>query len=76
MNAERVLKAKRAFFSIRQALSTTQNVSTKLFMSLFDKQIDPILLYGCPVWGMPSSNCSLSISGSGVEIKRSSGRAL
>ena len=25
-------------------------------MSLFDKQIEPILLYRCPIWGMPSSN--------------------
>ena len=30
-------------------------------MSLFDKQIEPILLYGCPIWGMPSSNCACTV---------------
>ena len=30
-------------------------------MSLFDKQIEPILLHACPLWGMPSSNCTIKI---------------
>ena len=46
---DRVLKAKRAAFAIKQAIGTTQNISTKLSMSLFDKQIEPILLYGSPI---------------------------
>ena len=63
MIEERVTKAKRASFVLRQALSTSQNVSVNLYMSLFDKQIEPILLYGCPLWGMPSSNCTIKIRG-------------
>ena len=38
-----------------RALRTSNNVSTKLRMSLFDKSISPILLYGCVVWGIPKS---------------------
>ena len=60
---DRVLKAKRAAFAIKQAISTTQNISTKLSMSLFDKQIEPILLYGSPIWGIPSSTRSLKLKG-------------
>ena len=60
---DRVLKAKTAAFAIKQAISTTQNISTKLFMSLFDKQIEPILLYGSPIWGIPSSTHSLKLKG-------------
>ena len=63
MEVERVTKAKRASFALRQAMSTTHNVSVKLHMSLFDKQIEPILLYGCPIWGMPSSNCTVKVKG-------------
>ena len=63
MEVERVTKAKRASFTLRQAMSTTHNVSVKLHMSLFDKQIELILLYGCPIWGMPSSNCTVKVKG-------------
>ena len=58
-----VLKAKRAAFAIKQAISTTQNISTKLSTSLFDKQIELILLYGSPIWGIPSSTHSLKLNG-------------
>ena len=54
-----VIKTKKALFMVKQALSTSQNVSVPLAMSLFDKQISPILLYGSPIWGIP--NCSISI---------------
>ena len=43
MIEERVTKAKQASFVLRQDLSTSQNVSVYLYMSLFDKQIEPIL---------------------------------
>ena len=39
-------------------------------MSLFDKQIEPILLYGCPLWGMPSSNCTIKIRGGDIKDGR------
>jgi len=48
------MKSRRALYSLKKALSTSSNVSVKLSMSLYDKQISPILLYGCPVWGSPS----------------------
>ena len=35
-NEERVLKARRAIFTIRQAITTTRNVSVNLAMKLFD----------------------------------------
>ena len=60
---DRVLKAKRAAFAMEQAISTTQNISTKLSMSLFDKQIEPILLYGSQIWDIPSSTHSLKLKG-------------
>ena len=41
---------------VLRALRTSTNVSTKLLMSLFDKQIAPILLYGSSIWGTPSSH--------------------
>ena len=36
-----------------QALSTNRYISSKLALSLFDKQILPILSYGSSVWGIP-----------------------
>ena len=49
MEEDRIEKAQKASFVIRQAISTSQNVSVNLALSLFDKQIEPILLYGCPI---------------------------
>ena len=70
MEEDRVTKAKRASFAIRQALSTSQNVSVNLYMSLFDKQIEPILLYGCPIWGMPSSNYTIKVKGDNISSSK------
>ena len=50
---DRILKASRVSHMVLQALRTNRNVSSKLAISLFDKQILPILLYGCSVWGLP-----------------------
>ncbi len=44
---DRCEKSRRAMYLIRKALATTGNVSVKLALSLFDKVISPILLYGC-----------------------------
>jgi hypothetical protein len=49
----RVTKAMRAANMCRQAIATTGNVSAVLALSIFDKQIQPILTYGCPIWGLP-----------------------
>ncbi len=59
MEQDRVGKAQKASFVIRKAINTSHNVSVNLALSLLDKQIQPILLYGCPIWGFPSSNCSI-----------------
>ncbi len=62
MEKDRVKKAKKASFIICKALSTSQNISVKLALSFFDKQIKPILfLYDCPIWGFPPSNCSIRL---------------
>ena len=53
---DRILKAKRVANMLLQALKTNKNVSTSLAMCIFDKQIAPILLYGCPIWGLPKSH--------------------
>ena len=50
---DRILKANRAIFLVRQALSAGSNVSIDLAESIFDKKVSPILLYGCPLWGVP-----------------------
>ncbi len=53
---DRILKANRAAFLVRQALSAGSNVSVSLPESIFDGKIAPILLYGCPLWGGGSKN--------------------
>lgn len=53
--SDRILKATRCSHIIRGAIKTTGNVSVKMSMSLFDKQISPILTYGAPIWGIPNS---------------------
>ncbi len=47
---------------IKQALATNENVSCSLSMAIFDKQILPILTYGCVIWGLPPSNNCLNLS--------------
>ncbi len=32
-------------------------------MSIFDKQITPILTYGCPIWGLPNTTNYITIVG-------------
>ncbi len=53
MVQDRVIKTNRAAFVLQKALSVGQNVSVNLAMTLFEKQLSPILLYGCPLWGIP-----------------------
>ena len=60
---ERVLKARKAVFTIRQALTTSGNVSVNLAMKLFDSKIEPVLTYGSIIWGIESSNNLIIIDG-------------
>lgn len=48
---DRCTSARKAYYQIRGVLSTTTNVSRRLAISIFDKQITPILSYGSSIWG-------------------------
>ena len=50
---DRMVKANRAIHMVKQMLGYSNAISVKIAMSLFDKQIIPILLYGSPLWGIP-----------------------
>ncbi len=54
--ADRLEKATKAVYSIRNAISHYENISTTLANTLFDKQISPILLYGSAMWILPEVN--------------------
>ena len=51
----RMLKANRAAYLLRQAISTGSGniINIKLAMNLFDKLILFVLVYGFCVWGYP-----------------------
>ncbi len=59
---DKIAKTKRALFILKQALSTSCNVSVRSSMSLFDKRIQPILLYGSPIWSIPSSHTHIKMT--------------
>lgn len=54
-------KAQKAYYQIRGVLSTTGNVSRKLALTIFDKQITPILLYGSCIWGQSEKHNTLKV---------------
>ncbi len=70
MEQDRVEKAWKASYAIQKAISTRQNVSVELAMSLLDKQLEPILLYGCPIWGFHSNNCSIRLKYDSIDTKQ------
>lgn len=54
---DRIDKATKCIYSIKNAVSNNmQNISTSLALTLFQKQVSPILLYGCPSWALPEAN--------------------
>ena len=53
MITDRIKKAQRVSNMVLQALRTDKNISSSLATSIFEKQIAPILLYGCPIWCLP-----------------------
>jgi hypothetical protein len=67
---DRIAKTKRALYVLKQALSTSCNVSVPLAMSLFDKSIQPILLYGSPIWSVPSSHTHVKITMDNIPCKK------
>ncbi len=70
MEQDRVEKARKASFAIQKAISTSQNVSVDHALSLLDKQLEPILQYGCPIWGFPSNNCSIRLKYDSIDTKQ------
>ena len=53
MMSDRISKARKVAFMVLNALRTNKNVSTSLALSIYDKQIAPVLMYGCPIWSVP-----------------------
>ena len=51
--SNRILKAKKVAGMVLNALRTNKNISTKLALSIYDKQIAPVLMYGCAIWSVP-----------------------
>ena len=51
--SDRIAKAKKVGNMILHAIRTNKNISVSLAMSLFEKQVSPVLLYGCPIWSPP-----------------------
>ncbi len=49
----RIAKTQRAANMCKQAFATTGNVNVKLALTIFDRQIIPVLTYGCAIWGCP-----------------------
>ena len=52
---DRILKATKMSNMVLRAIGHNKNVSVKLALSLFDKQIIPILLYGAAIWSLPDT---------------------
>ena len=59
----------RAIFMIRRAISSVHNVSVDLALSMFDKRISPVLLFGCPIWGVPTHKFSIKVCIKGIPEK-------
>ena len=53
---DRIAKANKVGNMVLHALRTNKNVSSQLALSIFNKQISPILLYGCAVWSPPRTS--------------------
>ena len=70
--ADRISKANRATHMLKQIIGYPSNASSKLAMSLFDKQIAPILLYGSSIWGIPDNNryVQLKIPKIDIQVKK------
>ena len=69
MVEDRITKANRALFMIKQAMGDSLNTSLDLSLTIFDKKIEPILLYGCPIWGVPQCNNYLRLHSASIPVK-------
>ena len=50
---DRIEKSKKVAFMVLNALKTNKNISTSLAISVYEKQIAPVLMYGCSIWAVP-----------------------
>ena len=48
-------------YAIKNAIGNNGNISVNLALTLFHKQISPVLLYGCSIWSPPNLNHELNI---------------
>ena len=53
--SDRINKASKMADMVLRAIRTTGNVSVKLSLSIFDKQISTVVLYGSAIWATPKS---------------------
>lgn len=61
---DRIKKAERAIFLIKQAFQDSNGYATlNLAVTLFEKQIMPILCYASPIWGVPNNTNYFYIEG-------------
>ena len=72
--ADRVAKANSAIHMLKHVTGYSNSLSTKLSMSMFDKQISPILLYGSPIWGIPDHDryINLRVGSIDTQVKKQS----
>ena len=52
-------RAKTAFIRIDKSFKNVLNNSLNVFLTVFDTQIKPILLYGAEIWGMSSNTTAI-----------------
>ncbi len=62
-------KADRAINMCKQAFSAVGNVNIGLAMSVFEKQLSPILTYLAPIWGLKKANRCLLVEASPAILK-------
>ena len=53
--SDRIDKASKMADMVLRAIRTAGNVSVKLSLNTFDKQISPVVLYGSAIWALPKS---------------------
>ena len=63
---ERVKKARKAIGMIKKLLSTTNNVSVKLAIKLFESKIEPILTYVSIIWATEKSTNAALVTSTGI----------
>ena len=53
MMSGRINQASKMADMVLRAIRTSENVSVILSLNIFNKQISPVVLYGCAIWATP-----------------------